>query len=281
MNTSTVVVFLALHLLSPMAHLSPAAAEPSQVAPESSQGQAVDAVALVGVTVSLDLDLDATSAQVVSCLGDSITNGSPYAGTGKTYPQRLLVALEAAHGPGSYDVINHGVDGYRADQVLADLKTLDWMLEDPHIVLLMVGGNDLGTEIPVDPGGVASVIDRTVAEVQEIVDLVASHTNTDGTKPKIIVSAYPPNRIPGGSLVVAWYNSRLQSDLTGIDLWTDSNWVDLYNSTTGQAQVALMSDLVHPNADGYAVIAENWLAAIEFLASPRHSLYLPCILRSP
>ncbi len=272
MSTSTVVVFLVLHLLSPVAHLSPAAADASLVAPELSQGQAVDAVPLIGVTVSLDVDVDATSATVVSCLGDSITNGYPYAGTGNTYPQRLLVALEAAHGPGSYDVISHGVNGYRADQVLADLKTLGWMLADPHIVLLMVGGNDLRTEIPVDPGGVDSVIDRTVAEVQAIVDLVASHTNTDGTKPKIIVSAYPPNRILFGSQVVAWYNSRLQSDLTGIDLWIDSNWVDLYNSTTGQAQVSLMSDLVHPNADGYGVIAENWLAAIEFLASPRHSL---------
>jgi lysophospholipase L1-like esterase len=283
MSTATVVVFLVLHLLSPVAHLSPAAAEPSQVAPELSQGQAVDAVALVRVTVSLDVDVDAASAQVVSCLGDSITNGYPYAGTGNTYPQRLLVALEAAHGPGSYDVINHDVNGYRADQVLADLQTLNWMSEDPHLVLLMVGGNDLRTEI-LDPGDVASVIDQTVAEVQEIVDLVASHTNTDGTKPKIIVSAFPPNLIPGGSLVVAWYNIKLQSDLTGIDLWIDSNWDDLYDPTTGQARVSLMSpapDLVHPNADGYAVMAENWLAAIEFLASPRHSLYLPCVLRSP
>ena len=282
MSTSTVVVFLVLHLLSPVAHLSPAAAEPSQVAPELSQGQAVDAVDLVGVTVSLDADVHPASAQVVSCLGDSITNGYPYAGTGNTYPQRLLVALEAAHGPGSYDVINHGVNGYKAEDVLADLQTSNWMSEDPHLVLLMVGGNDLRTEI-LDPGDVASVINQTVAEVQDIVDFVASHTNTDGTKPKIIVSACPPNLLSGpvGSLVVALYNNKLQNDLTGIDLWIDSNWVDLYDQTTGQAQVALMFDDTHPNADGYAVIAENWLAAIEFLASPRHSLYLPCVLHSP
>ena len=38
-----------------------------------------------------------------------------------------------------------------------------------------------------------------------------------------------------------------------------------------------MSDDVHPNADGYIVMAENWFEAINSLL---HHLYLPLILRN-
>lgn len=203
-------------------------------------------------------DADDGSTWVVSCLGDSITNGYPYAGTENAYPARLLVLLKATYGLGSFEVINHGVDGYRADQVLADLQDLNWMAEDPHFVLLMVGGNDLSQ---------GQGISDTVAEVQEIVDLVTAHTNADGSHPQIIVSAFPPNRLfgVGGSVMVALYNSNLESNLTGMDLWITDNWDDLYDPDTGQAKESLMYDTVHPNADGYAVIAENWFEAINSL----------------
>ncbi len=220
---------------------------------------------------------------VVSCLGDSITNGYPYAGTENTYPARLLVMLEAAHGSGSFDVINHGVDGYRADQVLADLQNVNWMAEDPDFVLLMVGGNDLAQEILPDLSNLSEVIDQTVAEVQAIVDLVTAHTNADGSHPQIIVSAFPPNRISGvgGSAVVALYNSDLEGNLTGLDLWFTDNWDDLYDPDTGQAQTSLMYDAVHPNAEGYIVIAENWFEAIEtLLPAPTYHHFLPLILKN-
>lgn len=219
-------------------------------------------------------DADDGSTWVVSCLGDSITNGYPYAGMENTYPARLLVLLQAAYGLGSFDVINHGVDGYRADQVLADLQDLNWMAEDPRFVLLMVGGNDLNQ---------GQGISDTVAEVQEIVDLVTAHTNADGSHPQIIVSAFPPNRLfgVGGSVMVALYNSSLESNLTGMDLWITDNWDDLYDPDTGQAKESLMYDTVHPNTDGYAVIAENWFEAIEtLLVTPTYHHFLPLILKN-
>lgn len=197
-------------------------------------------------------------------------------------PARLLVMLEAAHGSGSFDVINHGVDGYRADQILADLQDLNWMAEDPDFVLLMVRRNDLGQEVLPDLSNLFEVIDQTVAEVQAIVDVVTSHTNADGSHPQIIVSAFPPNRISGvgGSAVVALYNSTLESNLTGMNLWITDNWGDLYDPTTGQARESLMSDTVHPNAEGYIVIAENWFEAIEtLLPAPTYHHFLPLILK--
>jgi hypothetical protein len=69
--------------------------------------------------------------------------------------------LDSAYGPGAFEVVNHGVSGCRADQVLLSLETLNWVANDPYIVLLMVGGNDFAQEMLIY--GLAATIDRTVA----------------------------------------------------------------------------------------------------------------------
>lgn len=200
-------------------------------------------------------------ALVVSCLGDSITEGVPYSGTENTYPARLQVMLNAAYGSGSFEVSNHGVGGYRADQVLADLQNLNWMGQDnPDFVLLLVGGNDLAQ---------LQSIESTVAEVQAIVDLVTAHTNPDDSHPQIIVSAIPPNLISElASWWVSVYNDSLESDLAGVDLWFTDNWDDFYDPATGMAKASLMADTVHPNVQGYLVMAENWFEAVNSLIGP-------------
>jgi len=203
--------------------------------------------------------------RVVVCLGNSVTHGRPYIESENTYPARLHAMLASAYGPASFEVINHGVSGYRADQVLADLQALSWMDDDPAFVLLMVGGNDLAQETLIY--GLSETIAHTVAEVQAIVDLVKAHVNADGSTPLIIVSAFIPNLILDywGSDAVALYNAGLESSLTGIDLWTTDNWDDFYDPNTEQARVSLMYDLVHPNVEGYRIIAENWFEDIEAL----------------
>ena len=109
------------------------------------------------------------------------------------------------------------------------------------------------------------MINQTVAEVQAIVDAVTHHTNPDGSHPQIIVSAFTPILDSSGSLALSLYNSSLDSDLTGVDLWFTDNWDDFYDPDTDQARASLMYDTVHPNADGYAVMAENWFEAVNSL----------------
>ena len=87
---------------------------------------------------------------IISCLGDSVTAGYPLTGTQETYPAQLKTMLKDQYGEVTAEVINHGVGGYRADQVLADMEEYSWMGEDPDFVLLMVGGNDLAQEGDVD-----------------------------------------------------------------------------------------------------------------------------------
>jgi len=218
------------------------------------------------------------TTSVVFCLGDSSTNGYPYAGTEYTYPARLQAMLDGTYGPGGYEVINHGVDGYRADQVLAGLQNLGWMAEDPDFVLLMIGGNDLTQETGGDPSRLPEVISQTVAEVQDIVNVVTTHTNADGTHPQIIVSAIAPTQDPLESLAVWSYNSSLENNLTRVDLWLTDNWDDFYNPATGQARASLMSDNEHPNEAGYLLMTENWFEATNSLVQ-KHKAYLPLVLR--
>jgi len=224
---------------------------------------------------------EATPA-TVTCLGDSITAGFPYEGSGDTYPARLAELLEATYGADAYRVINRGVTGYRADQVLDDLRTHGWMAQDnPAVVLLMVGGNDLLQEILTSGANREQVIARTTAEVQGIIDEVVAHTNPNGGHPGVIASAFPPNLLIGtyGSQTVALFNERLQANLTRYSLLIDTNWSDLYDPAMGMARAALMSDPVHPNTAGYAVIAQNWFEAISRLRSLTRRTYLPVVLR--
>ena len=201
----------------------------------------------------------------VLCLGNSVTAGHPYENTANTYPAKLQVLLNNTYGSDVYNVINQGVSGYRADQVLDGVQNKGWLTNnDPDFVLLMVGGNDLNQ---------GQSIASTVAEVQAIIDEVNSYKNSEGEAPTLIVSTFIPNRLYGiyGSAYVKLYNDQLESELTGYDLLTTDNWYDFYDSGSGMARANLMADNTHPNATGYSVMAENWLAALNTFPTPAGS----------
>ncbi len=202
------------------------------------------------------------SRKVITCLGDSVTHGYPYADSLDTYPAKLQTSLDSQYGVDKYEVINRGADGYRADEVLSHLQSDGWLSADnPDAVLLMIGGNDLAQ---------GQSISSTVSEVQQIVDYIKAHKNADGSTPQVILSAFIPNLLygTGGSAYVNLYNNTLAASISKLDLWTTDNWTDFYNSGTGQARTELMKDDAHPNIDGYAVMAENWLAAVNLKITP-------------
>lgn len=199
----------------------------------------------------------------VLCLGDSVTKGHPYEGTSNTYPGKLQIKLDNTYGTNEYNVINQGVNGYRADQVLANVSS--WLTQhNPDIVLLMVGGNDLNQDLSPESTyeEIASVINQTANETAQIVNICNAHTNPDSTHPKVIVSAFIPNNLYDfwGSSAIALYNSALSSK--GFSNYFTSNWTDFYDGSTMQAKTSLMSDSTHPNVGGYSVMAQNWFERI-------------------
>lgn len=104
-------------------------------------------------------------------------------------------------------------------------------------------------------------------EVQAIINIAAAHTNSDGSKPKIIVSTFIPVKDFWETMGLILYNNSLQNNLTGVDLLITANWQDFYDTDIGQAKSSLMADKHHPNATGYQIMAENWLEAIELLSA--------------
>ncbi len=221
--------------------------------------------------------------KVIVCLGDSVTHGYPYADNGNpsaTYPARLSSLLEGAYGAGKFVVYNRGVNGYKAEDVKTDLLQPDSLSENPDFVLLKIGGNDL-TEAT--PETLLQIIAETTWEVQSCLTLAGSHTNPDGSHPRMIVSAFIPNLLEegAGTLAIALYNNSLAANLTGQDLWFTGNWDDFFDPATGQARTELMSDLVHPNEAGYQVMGQNWYEALQPFLPPPAGTPAPTATPSP
>lgn len=217
------------------------------------------------------LPKNAGSVNNVLCFGDSVTAGYPFEGTSSTYPANLQSLFNSAYGSGKYNVVNKGINGYRADQILNALQNDNWLGQyNPDLVLLMAGANDIAQETNPDGSNIVQVVNQTVSEMQSIVNKINSFTNSDGEVPKIVVSSFIPNRILGalGSVAISYYNSQLKSKLTGEDFYTEDNWYDFYDLGSGMARADLMSDNSHPNAAGYGVMSVNWFAAANYLISP-------------
>lgn len=209
------------------------------------------------------------SPVVITCLGDSVTEGAGSGGSQYTYPSQMEPLLDEQFPDKTFEVHNRGVGGYRAENVRSLLQT-QGLPENPQFVLLMIGGNDIAAAMN-DWGLIGQIIDETVAEVQDCVDLIKAHTNPDGSHPTLILSTFIPNRIEEsafwgslGTLAISWYNDDLKADISGEDMTLETNWQDLWQAygLYGRANPAYMSDTVHPNATGYGIMAQNWFEAI-------------------
>jgi lysophospholipase L1-like esterase len=164
---------------------------------------------------------DALGSNVIA-FGDSLTAGYG-AGPGEDYPSRLAALL-------GREIVNAGVSGDTTEQALARIDD-DVLARDPKLVIVGLGGNDFLSSVP---------IQTTEANLRSIV-----------------------RKIHDRGAMVLLLGFRFPS--------LQNNYESMYARIAKEEGCALLPDLldgilsdpklksdeIHPNANGYAIIAER------------------------
>ncbi len=163
----------------------------------------------------------------IICFGDSLTYGTG-ADQGKDYPSQLSIMI-------GKPLINAGVPGDTTASALKRLRR-DVLSGSPDLVLITLGGNDL-------KNGVAK--DVAFENLKRIVEL----TQEQGAR-VIIGGLKFPLRDRGFAR-----GYKEMADQTGAVLIPN-----ILEDIIGRRN--LMSDPIHPNGDGYKIMAERFLEAM-------------------
>ena len=174
-----------------------------------------------------DLDPLPRSATVL-VFGDSVTHGTG-ASDGEDFPTRL----EAITG---WTMINDGVPGDRADTARGRIE--DSLVEhEPDLVILELGGNDF-------------LRGREPADVKEDLRALIGYVRDHGAQPLLI-------GVPEASALGA-ATGRLSDDAIYRELAREEDVPLIEGVLAGVLNDAdLRADRIHPNADGYARMAEE------------------------
>jgi lysophospholipase L1-like esterase len=193
------------------------------------------AVALIVVLVAVILVISRPevanpepTGETIVCFGDSLTAGTG-APAEMAYPSQLSRMI-------GRPVINAGKPGDTTGSALTRLER-DVLAHSPRLVLITLGGNDLMRSIPVA---------EAMANLEQII--IAIHDRGA----LVILGGIEPPMIDRG------YGAGYQ------DLAERTRCVlieDLLDDIMGNHK--LMSDQIHPNGDGYTIVAQRFHAAIE------------------
>ena len=211
---------------------------------------------------------------VIMPIGDSITAGYQ-SSTGGGYRLRLLHDIwtaahdatfegDASSGPNTLDgkpfpKHNEGHSAYTIDPApalnrsgISPLVPLALAMYEPHVVTLMIGTNDLGTnnDVANAPNRLGKLIDSITTGSPNALLIVAQITPTGDDNLNKLVQAYN-QAIPG--LV----QSRVAAGKHIIV-------VDMYGAFTSHAsyRTEYMFDSLHPNDKGYDLMGDIWYAAL-------------------
>lgn len=196
---------------------------------------AVLLVAVVSVACGADApNLDSPGRTIV-CLGDSITAGVG-AGAGEGYPDRLAARL-------GIEVINAGVPGDTSSDALARLDGV--LAHDPWLVIVELGGNDLLRQVPMErtEKAMREILDRLIA-ARVVPVLVEIHGPFGGRYRDLFARLEEDYEVP------------LVEDVLP-EILTDSRF---------------KADSIHPNAAGYAQLAEAVADKVKPLLDARREL---------
>lgn len=215
-------------------------------------------------------------------LGDSITFGesTPITGVQGGYRNLLYTLLDAAgynvdfvgtfsdtDNPGLPDRDHQGKPSYRVDEI--DTEITGWLneVEDPDVILLLIGTNDfLQTWLYKQPAGVLDELDALITKI-----------TTSRPHAKIIVSSLIP--------------STVSTDIEAKQVIFNQGIPDLVDQHVAQGhpvssvnmhdalEEADLFDDIHPTPLGYEKMAQVWKNAIQEVIDPQGTSHPPMIAR--
>ena len=168
----------------------------------------------------------------VVAFGDSLT-----VGFGASNPEQSYVGcLSKRIGQ---PIVNKGVNGNTSANGVQRVET-DVVPESPRVLLLLFGGNDLLTRVPMDV---------TIANLERIIRVAQGNGAM-----VVLVGIQPP--LIGGKMGAAMRTLAKQTGCVYVP--------DIIGGIFGRKN--LMSDQIHPNDTGYAMMADRvWGAAGSYI----------------
>lgn len=176
---------------------------------------------------SHDIRNTAPTGTTIVCFGDSLTYGTG-ADEGRDYPSQLAAMI-------GRPIINLGVPGETTTGALARIDTV--LEKEPRMVLLTLGGNDLKNRVPRQMA--FDNLERIIRMIQDRGALVVIGGIDIPVYGRGFGSAYEELAVKTGSVLIP----------------------NVYTDIMGRAN--LMSDPIHPNSDGYTILAGHFYEAIK------------------
>ncbi len=164
---------------------------------------------------------------VIVCFGDSLTYGTG-AARGRDYPSQLAALT-------GRPVVNLGVPGNTTAQALARIAQV--LEKTPRMVLITLGGNDLKNRMSRETA--FNNLETIIAQIHAVGALVVI-----------------------GGIEIPFYGRGFGSAYEALAAKTGIVLIpNVYAGIMGHAK--LMSDPIHPNSDGYTILAEHFYTAIK------------------
>jgi hypothetical protein len=209
-------------------------------------------------------------------VGDSITQGAPNPAAGgyrvplfrlaRNNMQTITFVGSGADGPAMVDGVafprNHeGHSGYNIDNTQGRMGIRQFFpnavtMYKPHIILLMIGTNDVDTGEDMIPTRLGMLMDTMLNADPNLLLVVAQIVPQQ--------TAMPDTK----NMQVQAYNAAIPGLVKArADMGKHVVMVDMYKAFTSNPNfsTALLADRLHPTPAGFQVMADTWYAAIRSL----------------
>lgn len=221
-----------------------------------------------------------TGACAILPLGDSITAGTGSSDGGGyrvelfrqavTHSQSITFVGTLTSGPATvsgrpFPMSHEGHSGFVIDTIpqrqgLSSVTDAAIAKSIPHIVLLMIGTNDIAWKYDLgnEPTRLGNLIDKIIA---------------DAPKALVVVAQIGPSNDDARTALIKAYNDGIPAVVEArVAAGKHVSMVDMFTPFVSNPnyKTALLFDEVHPNSAGYVILGQTWYAAIQSLLPLTH-----------